>query len=122
MSASAFIGDSLKPVTADLKFLSTDYDFIPTYGIHLVAGRNFSRSFSGDTSNFILNESSVKAVGWKSNQEAIGKDFTYGNFKGKVIGVVGDFHFESLHQKIVPMVMANPATTATDSYFNRTLC
>jgi putative ABC transport system permease protein len=119
MNASAFIGDSLKPVTADIKLLSADYDFIPTYGIHLVAGRNFSRSFHSDTSNFILNETSVKTIGWKSNQEAIGKDFTYGDFKGKVIGVVGDFHFESLRQKIVPMVMLNPATTATDSYFNR---
>jgi putative ABC transport system permease protein len=118
MGASAFIGDSLKPVTADIKFLAADYDFIPTYGVHVVAGRNFSRTYTTDTSNFILNEAAIKAIGWKSSQESIGKDFTYGQFKGKVIGVIGDFHFESLRQKIVPIVLINPATTASQSYFN----
>jgi len=118
MGASTYVGDSLKPVTADIKFLATDYDFIKTYGVHVVAGRNFSRSFSSDTSNFILNESAIQAIGWKSPQEAVGKDFKYGQFKGRVIGVIGDFHFESLRQQIVPIVLVNPATSATDSYFN----
>ncbi len=118
MGASTFVGDSLRPVTADIKFLATDYDFIPTYGVHIVAGRNFSRSYGTDTSNFILNESAVSAIGWKSPEDAIGKDFKYGQFKGKVIGVIGNFHFESLRQKIVPIILCNPPTTATDSYFN----
>jgi putative ABC transport system permease protein len=118
MGASTFVGDSLRPVTADIKYVAADYDFIPTYGVHIVAGRNFSRDFTSDTSNFILNESAVSAIGWKSPEEAIGRDFKYGPFKGKVIGVIGDFHFESLHQKIVPIILCNPATTATDSYFN----
>jgi putative ABC transport system permease protein len=117
MGASTFVGDSLRPVTADIKFLATDYDFIPTYGIHVVAGRNFSRSFRTDTSNFILNESAVNAIGWKSPEQAIGRDFKYGNTKGKVIGVIGDFHFESLHQKIVPIILSNPPTTPNNSYF-----
>jgi putative ABC transport system permease protein len=116
--ASTMVGDSLQPVTADIKDVSADYDFIPTYGIHLVAGRNFSRDYSMDTSNFILNESAVKAIGWKSPQEAIGRNFMYGGTKGKVIGVIADFHFESLQHKIVPMVLVNPPTTPTDSRFN----
>jgi putative ABC transport system permease protein len=116
--ASTMVGDSLQPVTADIKDVSADYDFIPTYGIHLVAGRNFSRDFSMDTSIFILNESAVKAIGWKSPQEAIGRNFMYGGTKGKVIGVIADFHFESLQHKIVPMVLVNPPTTPTDSRFN----
>jgi putative ABC transport system permease protein len=116
--ASTMIGNSLQPITTDIKYVTADYDFIPTYGIHLVAGRNFSRNYSMDTSNFILNQSAVKAIGWKSPQEAIGRDFKYGNTNGRVIGVMADFHFESLQHKIVPMVLLNPATTPTDSRFN----
>jgi putative ABC transport system permease protein len=118
MGASAFIGDSLRPVTADIKFLAADYDFVPAYGIPVVAGRNFSRSFASDTSNFILNEAASRAIGWKSPREAIGKDFVYGQSKGKIVGVIGDFHFESLRQKIVPLVLINPPTTRGQSFFN----
>ena len=116
--ASTMVGNSMQPVTTDIKDVSADYDFIPTYGIHIVAGRNFSRDYSMDTSNFILNESAVKAIGWKSPQDAIGKDFKYGNTKGQVIGVMADFHFESLQHAIVPMVLLNPPVTPTNSSFN----
>ena len=116
--ASVMVGDSMRPVTADIKDVAADYDFVPTYGIHIVAGRNFSRDYSMDTSNFILNESAVKAIGWKSPQDAIERNFMYGGKKGKVIGVVGDFHFESLQHEIVPMVLINPATTPSNSSFN----
>ena len=44
-------------------------------------------------------------IGWKNPQDAIGKDFKYGNQKGHVIGIVNDFNFESMHQQIVPMVL-----------------
>jgi putative ABC transport system permease protein len=118
MDASVLSNDSMAPVKTDIRFVAADYDFIPTYGVHIVAGRNFSRSFTTDTVNSILNESAVKAIGWKSSQDAIGKDFKYGDFKGKVIGVIGDFHFESLKHKIVPIVLMNPATTPKESFFN----
>ncbi len=116
--ASAMTGDSLRPVTADIKFLAADYDFIPTYGIQVVAGRNFSRTYGMDTTNFILNEASISAIGWKSPQDAVGKDFQYGGRNGHVIGVIKDFHFESLHQKIVPIVLVNPPVSPNDSRFN----
>jgi len=112
------VGDSLRPVTTDIKVVAADYDFIPIYGIHLAAGRNFSRDYSMDTSNFILNESAVKAIGWKSPQDAVGRDFAYGGTKGHVVGVIEDFHFESLRQKIVPIVLINPPVSPTDSRFN----
>ncbi len=118
MGASTYVGDSARPITADIKFVAGDYDFIPTYGVHIVAGRNFSRSYGTDTSNFILNESAVSAIGWKTPRDAVGKDFKYGSTKGKVIGVMADFHFESLRNKIVPIILCNPPVTATDSYFN----
>lgn len=118
MGASAYVGDSLRPITTDIKFLATDYDFVPTYAIHVVAGRNFSRAFGTDTSNFVLNEAAVQAIGWKSSADAVGKNFKYGQFKGKVLGVVSDFHFESLRQKIVPIILVNTPVSPTDSYFN----
>jgi len=118
MGASTMVGDSMTPVTANIKFVAADYDFIPTYGVHVVAGRNFSRAYSTDTSNFILNEAAIKAIGWKSPQDAIGKDFKYSGITGHVIGVIADFHFESLRQEIVPIVLINPATTPTQSFFN----
>ena len=118
MGASAMVGDSMAPVTADIKFVAADYDFVPTYGVHVAAGRNFSRAYGTDTSNFILNEAAVKAIGWKSPQEAVGKDFKYANTMGHVIGVMADFHFESLRQKIVPVILINPVITPNNSLFN----
>ncbi len=116
--ASTLSGDSMRSVKTDIKYLAADYDFIPTYGVHVVAGRNFSRAYSTDTSNFILNEAAVKAIGWKSPQEAIGKDFKYGGTKGHIIGIIGDFYFESLRQEIVPIVLANSPVSPNDSRFN----
>ncbi len=105
MGAYTLSGDSMKPANTDIKFVSVDYDFVPTYGISMAAGRNFSREYGTDTLSFVLNESAVKALGWKTPQNAVGKDFKYGNTKGHVIGVIRDFHFESMHQSIVPLVL-----------------
>jgi len=116
MGASVLNGDSLIPVTTDIKFVSVDYDFVPTYNIKMLAGRNFSREFGTDTASYVLNQTAIKAIGWKSPQEAIGKAFKYGNRDGKVIGVINDFHFESMHQKIEPMVFV--MFPARVSYFN----
>ena len=116
MNAYTMVGDSLRPVNTDIKFVSVDYDFIPVYGIQLGAGRNFSRVYATDTAGFVINESSVKLLGWKSDQDAVGKDFKYGSQKGNIIGVVKDFNFESMHQQIVPMVLV--MFSPSQAYFN----
>jgi putative ABC transport system permease protein len=118
MGASAPGSDSLVPVKEEIRFVAADYDFIPTYGIHMVAGRNFSRDYGTDTSNFVINESAVKAVGWKSAQDAVGKNFKYGSVTGHIIGVMNDFHFESMHQEIKPMILIMPATSPGRSFYN----
>lgn len=102
--AQAQKGDTMAPVTINLRGLRVDYDFIPAYQIGMVAGRNFSRSFSTDTSMVVLNETAVRLLGW-TPQQAIGKSFRYGPANGQVIGVTKDFHFESLHQKVAAMAM-----------------
>ena len=108
MGARMMKGDTLAPVNANIKYVATDQDFISTYGVKMVAGRGFSRDFSLDTSAFLINEAAARVLDFKTNEEAIGKDFGYGNRKGKLIGVFNDFHFESMHQKIVPLVLLVP--------------
>jgi len=79
-----------------------DHDFIETFGIELIAGRNFSKRFPSDVDHaYILNESAVKEIGWES---PVGKELEIMN-KGPVIGVVKDFHFRPLHQKIEPAAL-----------------
>ena len=107
--AAVLEGGSMQPINIDLKYIDVDYGFIPAYGMQMAAGRNFSREFSTDTSNYIINEAAVLALGWKSPQNALGRDMDYGGVKGKIIGVVKDFHFESLHQKIIPLLFEMPS-------------
>lgn len=109
-------GDSLAPSKADIKNVIADEDFIPAYGIKMVAGRNFSKDFGTDTSSFLINESAVKALALPSNESAIGKQFQYGGRKGAIVGVFDDFNFESLHQRIIPLVLYEAATG--DNYGN----
>ena len=68
----------------------------------MVEGRTFSQSFTSDASEaYILNETAVNAMQIEST---VGKGFEWLN-KGKIIGVVKDFHFRSLHEKINPLFM-----------------
>ena len=108
MGASMASGDTLAPVTAPIKYVMADYDFVPTYGVKVVAGRGFSRDFGTDTGSFMINEAAAKVLGFKTNADVIGKNFGYGSRRGKLIGVFKDFHFESLHQRIVPLVFLMP--------------
>jgi len=85
-----------------IRWLVVDHDFIETFGIELIAGRNFSKRFPSDVDHaYILNESAVKEIGWES---PVGKELEIMN-KGPVIGVVKDFHFRPLHQKIEPAAL-----------------
>ncbi|HEU0063958.1 MAG TPA: FtsX-like permease family protein, partial [Flavisolibacter sp.] len=108
MGASIASGDSLAPVNTDIKFVFADQDFIKTYGVKIIVGRDFSRDFGTDTSSFLINEAAAKALGFKNMSDVVGRDFGYGGRKGKLIGVFNDFHFESMHQKIVPLVLLMP--------------
>ena len=108
MGAKINNGDSLAPVNTDIKFVVADEDFTNVYGVKVIAGRGLSRDYGMDTTGFLINEAATKALGFKKPEDAIGKDFGYGNRKGKLLGIINDFHFESLHQKIVPLVLFVP--------------
>jgi putative ABC transport system permease protein len=88
----------------NLNLYDIDYDFIPQYGLKLVAGRAFSTAFTSDsTKAFIINETAAKSLGYLRPDEAIGKRFSQWGRTGQIVGVVKDFHFESLQQNIKEM-------------------
>ena len=82
--------------------INSEYDLVQTMHLELKEGREFSRAFPTDSTNYILNESAVKNIGIK---DPIGHSLTCLGKKGTIIGVVKDFHFNSLHQPIAPLVI-----------------
>lgn len=99
-------GDSMAPTDISIKSLAVDEDFIPTYKIKMAAGRNFSKQHPTDKAEgFVLNATAARLLGWKNPQEAVGNRFGYGDIRGQIIGITEDYHFESLHQKVAPIVM-----------------
>jgi putative ABC transport system permease protein len=85
-----------------------DENYIPTLGIQMLQGRNFSEEFATDSGAVILNEAAADALGWK--QRAVGQIISWTDNHGKkitynVIGIIKDFHFRSLHERISPLVM-----------------
>lgn len=86
----------------DLFFV--DFDYIPQYQLKLLAGRAFSRAFGADTTQaMVINEAAVRMLGYHRPQDAIGRDFSQWGRKGKIIGVVKDFHYSSLQEVIRPL-------------------
>ncbi len=85
---------------------TVEQDYISTFDLEIVAGRAFDSNIQSDSTAFILNESAVQAINL-TPQEAIGKTITDISLekKGKIVGVVKDFHFRSLHHDIAPFVM-----------------
>ena len=82
-----------------IECMQSGYDFIPTMGMEMQSGRNFARSYH-DTLSMILNESSVQLMGLKN---PVGANIKWYGQKFQVIGVVKNFHFESLHEPIRPL-------------------
>ena len=98
-------GEMIRPAFP-LRRLEVGYDFLEAFEIRLLAGRSFSEDRPTDaTEAFILNETAVRALGWSSPQEALGKTLHYDEQSGRIIGVLEDFHFESLHSTILPFVL-----------------
>jgi len=105
----AEVDGELQDINFRIADIHISHDFLETFDISLEAGRNFDINFASDsTEAFILNETAVETIGWQSPLEAIDKQFLYGGRRGRVIGVVNDFNFESLHQSIAPIVFLIP--------------
>ena len=97
------------PVTYRDKTYNIDDDYLPTLGIRLSSGRNFSRNVRSDTAAVLINEAAAKEFGFKNpigqRLSTIGNGEPSSKRTYTVIGVVKDFHFESIHNHIAPLVM-----------------
>jgi putative ABC transport system permease protein len=80
---------------------SVNNNLIETLGIKMDAGRSFSDGFGADTSKIILNQAGIKAMRLAN---PVGKIFNLWGRDYQIIGVIKDFHFESLHQTVKPML------------------
>ena len=98
--------DSGRMVDRGIDLYSIDYDYIPTMGMKIVEGRNFSRDFPSDTTSAVLvTEAMTKRMNW---DDAIGKKFHIGSSLdaplARVVGVVKDYHHKSLYDVIDPIL------------------
>ncbi len=111
-SSATFLGRTPDPTkTHVLQLFTVDHEYIPTMGMEIVDGRAFSRDFPSDSSAVILNQSAVEMYGL---DDPLGQEIS--TFSGgtpenpeitttKVIGVVENFHYESLRSKIGPLAI-----------------
>ena len=86
------------------------YDFVKTMGIKLVDGRDFSPSYGMDSTNYLVNQAAAKKMGYK---DPVGKELTLWGKKGKIIGLMQDFHIGSLHVAIEPLIIGLQAKNST---------
>ena len=89
-----------------VSFEHVDENYLPTLQIPLMAGRNFSKDFPSDSTNSVLvNEAFVKEAGWKDS--GVGKTVDFFNGRDtrlQIVGVVKDYHYGSLREKIKPQI------------------
>ncbi|MCC6201855.1 MAG: ABC transporter permease [Gammaproteobacteria bacterium] len=82
---------------------SVENNFVEVLGLELIAGRSLAQRFLTDVGpSFVVNEALVRQLGWN---DAIGKRMTLAGNQGRVVGVVKDFHFLSLHNRITPFAL-----------------
>ncbi len=94
-----------------IKLLKVDYDYFNTMDMKIMKGRGFSDNMKTDEYRFVINETMAKMLNWKN---PIGKTIKRNDNKYTVIGVVKDFHFNTLQKAIEPLII----TVQTSKYFN----
>jgi putative ABC transport system permease protein len=83
--------------------MSVDYDYLDTFGLKMAQGRFFSKEYSTDASDaYVVNQAAVRAM---EMDDPIGKELRVWDLNKRIIGVVQDYNFESLHNEIIPMAM-----------------
>ncbi|HVS98072.1 MAG TPA: ABC transporter permease [Puia sp.] len=82
--------------------VAVGYDFITTMKLQLTQGREYSAAYGTDTAGYMLNEEALRRIGYK---DPVGRRLTFWGKKGTIIGIVKDFHFNSLHETMKPLVI-----------------
>ncbi len=94
--------------------LTVDYDFIQMMKMTMVEGRAFDRNIVNDSANYIVNEKAASKFGFKSG--TADQELTMWSRKGKIVGVVKDFNFGSLHNPIEPLILRIPRDNSRNEY------
>ncbi|AXY73147.1 ABC transporter permease [Paraflavitalea soli] len=92
------------------------YDFARVLKVDIIQGRDFSPAFA-DSNNFLINQTAAARIGYK---DPVGKPLTIWGKPGRIIGVVKDFHFNSLHDPITPMIIRLDGEYSFDNILVRT--
>ena len=94
-----------QPYMANLfAYANIDFDFIQTFNLYLVAGRGFSRAENESNNTMIVNESAMKQLGYSDPSSTINSFVKVGDKEFKIIGVLKDYHHESLKKEIKPIL------------------
>jgi len=103
-SSSGFDWEGKDPsLKVDVTYMEADDGYVDTMGMNIIQGRNLSKEFPTDaTESFLINEEFAKLMG---HEDPIGKSFSYWDQKGKIVGVIENFHFQPLRRKIEPLVI-----------------
>ena len=89
--------------TVLIGFSAVDYDYVETLGLEIVEGRSFSRDYPADQSKtFIVNQ---VVAGLMGKDMVVGEPFSFLGVNGEIVGVMKDFHFQSIRQKIDPLAI-----------------
>lgn len=102
-------------VTIEAELHSGDENYLPLFDIPLLAGRNYALSPSDSLTEFVINVSAAKMLGYNTPDEALGAQLTIQlgrQRKGTVVGVVGDFHSRPLQQPIQPAFFLHSANVS----------
>lgn len=102
-SSTSQIGFLFEEQHIRTNWLRVDYDYLETLELELVAGRDFSRSFSTDTSAIVINE--AMAANFGGVEQALGKTLPIGREGMQIIGVVKNYNFQNLRHDIDPLTM-----------------
>ncbi len=82
--------------------MAVGYDYVETMKLTLLSGRDFSREFASDSVGYIINEESAQRMNLK---DPVGQDLTFWGRKGKIVGIVKNYHVNSLHTAIEPVIL-----------------
>ncbi|WP_346861235.1 FtsX-like permease family protein [uncultured Draconibacterium sp.] len=94
----------MEPLGFRVANIRGDEHFVPTYEMKLIAGNNIS-SQTKEVKEYLVNRSAVEKIGWESPEAAIGQFVEYGNEKGRIVGVLENFNYESLHNAVFPIIL-----------------
>lgn len=101
----SFTASGMDGKTFPLNFTTTDEHFVPTFGVKLLVGRNFSADLPADSGRVILNETAISRIGWTLDDSVIGKEVENEGSTFEVIGVVSDFNYWPLQTEIEPLAL-----------------